>query len=98
MGAGTAHAHFFLGRYDEAASWAAMALQDDPDVQFGLRVAAASNAMAGRPEQAHKAMARLRQLSPTLRISNLKDVLPLIGGAQNPLRNLRGCCAARCPQ
>ena len=23
--AGTAHAHFFLGRYDEAASWAAMA-------------------------------------------------------------------------
>jgi hypothetical protein len=43
----TAHAHFFLGRYDEAASWAAMALQDNPDFQPGLRVAAASNAMAG---------------------------------------------------
>ena len=27
MRAGTAHAHFFLGRYDGAASWAAMALQ-----------------------------------------------------------------------
>ena len=36
---------------------------------------AASNAMAGRPDQAQKAMARLRQLNPTLRISNLKDVL-----------------------
>jgi tetratricopeptide (TPR) repeat protein len=72
---GTAHAHFFLGRYDEAASWAAMALQDNPDFQPGLRIQAASNAMAGRPEQAHKAVARLRQLSPALRVSNLKDVL-----------------------
>ncbi|WP_334501365.1 adenylate/guanylate cyclase domain-containing protein [Bradyrhizobium sp. AZCC 1678] len=71
---GIAHAHFFLGRYDEAASWAAMALQDNPDFQPALRNAAASNAMAERPEQAHKAMARLRQLNPTLRISTLKDV------------------------
>jgi TolB-like protein len=75
MRSGTAHAHFFLGRYDEAASWAAMALQDNPDYQPGLRIAAASNAMAGRPEQAHKALARLRLLNPTLRVSTLKDVL-----------------------
>jgi TolB-like protein len=74
MRGGTAFAHFLLGRYDEAASWAAMALQDRPDFQPGLRIAAASNAMAGRPEQAHKAMARLRQLNPALRVSNLKDV------------------------
>ena len=46
MRGGTAFAHFFLGRYDEAASWAAMALQDDPDHPFGLRIAAASNAIA----------------------------------------------------
>jgi adenylate cyclase len=52
MRAGTAFAHFLLGRYDEAASWAAMALQDNPDHHAGLRIAAASNAMAGRPEQA----------------------------------------------
>jgi len=75
MQAGTAHAHLFLGRYDEAASWAAMALQDNPDFQPGLRIDAASNAMAGRPEQAHKAVARLRQLNPALRVSSLKDVL-----------------------
>jgi hypothetical protein len=36
-----------------------MALQDSPDLQLGLRIQAASNAMAGRPEQAHKAMAEL---------------------------------------
>jgi len=71
---GTAHAYFILGRYDEAASWAEMALQDNPDFQPSLRQAAASNAMAGRPEQAHKAMARLRQLNPALRVSTLKDV------------------------
>jgi TolB-like protein len=74
MRSGTAHAHFFLGRYDEAASWAAMALQENPDLQPGLRIAAASNAMAGRPEQAREAVARLRQLNPALRVSNLKDV------------------------
>jgi TolB-like protein/class 3 adenylate cyclase len=38
MRSGTAHAHFFLGRYDEAASWAAMALQDNPNNQSGLRI------------------------------------------------------------
>ncbi|UPJ53973.1 adenylate/guanylate cyclase domain-containing protein [Bradyrhizobium sp. 200] len=75
MRIGAAHAHFFLGRYDEAASLAAIALQDNPDLQPGLRVAAASNAMAGRPERAHKQVARLRLLNPTLRVSNLKDVL-----------------------
>jgi hypothetical protein len=31
--------------------------------------------MAGRPEQAQKAVARLRQLNPALRVSNLKGVL-----------------------
>ena len=75
MRAGTAFAHFLLGRYDEAASWAAMVLQANPDHQPGLRVAAASNAMAGRPEQAHEAMVRLRQLNPALRVSTLKAVL-----------------------
>ena len=74
MRSGTAHAHFFLGRYHQAASWAATALQDNPDSQPGLRIDAASNAMAGRPEQAHQAMARLRQLNPALRFSTLKDV------------------------
>jgi tetratricopeptide (TPR) repeat protein len=75
MRSGTAHALFFLGRYDQAASWAAMASQDNPDYQPGLRISAASNAMAGRPEQAHKAMARLRRLNPVLRVSNLRAVL-----------------------
>jgi TolB-like protein/Tfp pilus assembly protein PilF len=75
MRAGTAQAHFLLGRYDEAASWATMALQDHPDFPPGLRIAAASNAMADRLKQAHKAVARLQQLIPTLRVSTLKDMV-----------------------
>jgi len=97
MPSGTAHAHFFLGRYDEAASWAAMALQDNADYQPGLRIAAASNAMAGRPEQAHKALARLRLLNPTLRVSTLKDVLGPLGGPKTSRDTKKDCGEPDCP-
>jgi TolB-like protein len=96
--AGTAFAHFLLGRYDQAASWAAMALQDNPDHQPALRIQAASNAMAGRPEQAHKAMARLRQLNPALRVSNLKDVLSPFRRAEDLLRYEEGLRQAGLPE
>jgi hypothetical protein len=52
-----------------------MGLLTNPDAPGGLRFAAASDAMAGRLEQAHNAVARLRQLNSTLRVSNLKEVL-----------------------
>ena len=75
-----------------------MALQDRPDYQSGLRIAAASHAMAGRPEQAHKAMARLRQLNPALRVSNLKDVLSPFRRAEDLLRYEEGLRQAGLPE
>jgi len=96
--AGIAHAHFFLGHYDEAASWAAMALQDNPDYQPGLRIAAASNAMAARPEQAQKAVARLRQLYPALRVSTLKDMLGPYRRAEDLSRYEEGLRRAGLPE
>jgi TolB-like protein len=98
MRSGTAHAHFFLGRYDEAVSWAAKALQDNPDYQPGLRIAAASNAMAGRLERANKAVARLRQLNPTLRVSTLKDVLGPFRRAEDISRYEEGLRRAGLPE
>jgi tetratricopeptide (TPR) repeat protein len=98
MRTGTAHAHFFLGRYDQAASWAALALQDNPDFQAGLRIAAASNAMAGRPEQAHKAVARLRQLNPALHVSSLKEVLGPYRRAEDLARYEEGLRQAGLPE
>ena len=68
----TAHAHFFAGRYDEACSWAARVLRERPDFHDGLRIAAVSHALAGRPEPAQEAVTRLRQLDPELRVSNLR--------------------------
>jgi hypothetical protein len=42
-----------------------------------LLIAAASNSLAGRLEEALKAIARLRELNPSPHISNLKNQIPL---------------------
>jgi TolB-like protein len=77
MQTGCAHASMFAGRYDEAAMWAQKALREQPDFMTTHRIAAAASALADRPEEAQRALARLRQLDPALRISNLADQIPL---------------------
>jgi TolB-like protein len=74
---GLAFVHFLAGRYDEASSWAKKALHEQPNFPAANRILAASNALAGRLTEAQQAIANLRQLDPALRISNLKEVLPL---------------------
>jgi TolB-like protein/tetratricopeptide (TPR) repeat protein len=69
----TAFAHFFAGRYEEATSWAERAFWERPNILATLRIAAASNALAGRLEEAHKAVARALEIDPDMRLSNLKD-------------------------
>jgi adenylate cyclase len=71
----TAIAHFLSGRYDDAVSWAARALQPDPDFVTPWRIAAASHALAGNAEQAQAACARLQELEPQLRVGNFRDVI-----------------------
>jgi adenylate cyclase len=95
---GIAHAHFFLGHPEEAASWAAMALQDNPDFQAGVRISAVSNAMAGRAEEAHETVARLQRLNPTLRVSNLKHVLGAYRRAEDLARYEEGLRKAGLPE
>jgi tetratricopeptide (TPR) repeat protein len=72
-----AFAHFFAGRYSEAISWSERAAREKPDVLHPIIVAAASNAQAGRSEEAKRAMAQVRRIDPTLRLSNLKDWFPI---------------------
>jgi TolB-like protein len=74
---GNAYAHLYAGRYDEAMSQAEQALQESPNLTPALRVSAVANALAGRIEQAQNIMARLRQIDPAFRVSNLKDLTPL---------------------
>jgi len=68
--------HFYAGRYDEASSWAEKGLRQQPNSAGTARVAAASHALAGRVDQAQKAMARLREMDPTLRVSDLRQMVP----------------------
>lgn len=77
MQAGMAAAHLFAGRFDEASSWAEKAFRDLPTFLIVVAFIAASHALAGRIEDARRAMHHLRQLDPTLRISNLTDYLPI---------------------
>jgi len=76
MRTGIAYAYFFTGQYDKAASLARDALRDQPhQATFlgGLRILAASKALAGQVEEAREAIDRLLQLDPAVRVSNLKD-------------------------
>jgi adenylate cyclase len=68
-------AHLVTGRYDEAVSWAAKALQLDPNFAPLWRMTAAAHGLAGNVPEAQAACARLRELEPLLRISNLRDFL-----------------------
>jgi tetratricopeptide (TPR) repeat protein len=68
--------HFFLGHYDEASSYAEKGFCEQPNSAFPARIVAASHALAGRLEQAQKAMARLRQIDPAFRVSHIEDLVP----------------------
>jgi adenylate cyclase len=70
-------AHFFAGRYSEALTWAEMARRAQPAHVPSNALAAASGALVGNRAVADVAMARLRQLMPELRMSNLKDFIPI---------------------
>jgi TolB-like protein len=72
----TGLAHFLAGRYEEALLWEGKALRERPNFLPSLRIVAASNALAGRPDEAQKAVTRLREIDPTMRISNLKNYAP----------------------
>lgn len=68
----TAFAHFVAGRHDAAWPLAEAASRAQPYYLTGLRVAAASNAMAGRLDAASKYVSRSLALDPELALSNLK--------------------------
>jgi adenylate cyclase len=67
--------HLFAGRHRDAVSWVERSLREQPDYAASLRIAAACNALLGRAEESRRAMARGRELDPTLRAANLENVL-----------------------
>ena len=65
-----AFAHFIAARYGEALASAQTALRVRPNYQIAICLAAASAALAGQPAEAHKAMDRLRELNPDMRVAD----------------------------
>ena len=68
-------AHFVAGRYSEALSWAKTALREQPNFVLPNCIAATSAALAGRLDEAQKAIAHLRQIAPELTISNFREIM-----------------------
>ena len=77
MQGGAALAHFLAGRNDQAAALAEEALRNQPNYMSALRILAASRALMGQQVEAQRAVARLTQIDPINRISNLLDRIPL---------------------
>jgi TolB-like protein len=75
--AGIAFAHMLMGRHEEAASWARLAMRGQPKSFFTNVVSASTEGLCGRLGDARTAMERVRQLDPTLRIANLHGLEPL---------------------
>jgi TolB-like protein/class 3 adenylate cyclase len=72
MQQGTATGYFFTDHYDQAAAWSAKSVGENPNHSSAWRITAASNAFLGRPEQAQKAVLRLQQIEPGVRIATIK--------------------------
>ena len=77
MQAGMAAAHLFAGRFDVASSWAEKAFRGLPSFLMVVAIIAASHALAGRTDEARRAMRHLRELDPFLRVGDLEDWLPI---------------------
>ena len=71
-----AYAHFLAHRYDVALACAEEAMRDNPGFMLSACILAASNAIAGRREQAQQAMLRVLELNPDLRAGNLAELAP----------------------
>jgi TolB-like protein/class 3 adenylate cyclase len=95
---GIALAHVFADHYDEAASWATKASHEQPNWATSLRVAAIACALSDRMVEARKAMARLREIDPALRLSNLERVAPPFRRPVDLARFTEGLRKAGLPQ
>src|SRR5690606_11814571 len=76
MQLGVSVAHLMARRFDTASTWAWKAHRDAPFFAMPATVIAASCALAGRADEARRAMDDVRKLDPGLRLSALESWLP----------------------
>jgi TolB-like protein/Tfp pilus assembly protein PilF len=74
--AGMCAAHYFARRFSEAVEWGRKTIQQRPGFIAGHRILCASLAQAGRTEELHAAMGRLRELQPDITVAWLEEHVP----------------------
>jgi tetratricopeptide (TPR) repeat protein len=77
INAAMAYARFFAGDHDDAARLALSAIRERPNYMTGLRIAAASQVLAGKIADSKLLAIRMHNLDPQLRLSTLDHFLPL---------------------
>jgi len=73
---GTCVAHYFAHRYDEAVTWGRKALSERPGFTAAHRILCASLAQAGREQETTAAMARLREVQPSISVEWIERQVP----------------------
>jgi len=91
-------AHLLADRYDDAAYWARKARHEQPNWATTLRVAAIVYALSDRIVEAREAMARMREIDPDLRLSNLVRVAPPFRRPEDLARYTEGLRKAGLPE
>jgi tetratricopeptide (TPR) repeat protein len=95
---GMASAHLYAGRYGEAVSWARKASHEQPNAPAPWRIAAIAYAQSDRIVEAREAMARLREVDPALRLSNLARVAQPLRRPEDLARWTEGLRKAGLPE
>ena len=93
-----AFAHVGAGRYEEAAGWAEKAVLERPNVSATLRGAVVSNALAGRRQEAERALERLLVLDPGLRVRDVRSRTGSFGRPEDLARYEEGLRRAGLPE
>ena len=71
--AGIAFSHFIAGRYEEARKWAVRSVNEQPAFAVGVRIFAASCALAGHVDQARRIIADLRARNPAESVASANE-------------------------
>jgi TolB-like protein len=76
MQMGIGMAHLMAKRFEESCTWAEKSFRDVPTFAMSATVIASSCALAGRMNEARRAITDARRLDPTLRLATLDAWLP----------------------
>ncbi len=68
--------HYCLRRFEEASLWAGNAVREQPNLLSPLLILAASAGQMGRPDEARRLVPQILRLSPSYRLSRIKERVP----------------------